>query len=132
MQPAKLLLDENLSPSIAVALRSDGVDVARVRDRGLTGATDAEVMERAYDEDRILVTANVADFDKLARARELHAGIVLIEDGALLRDEQETVVRQALAAIQAELDHGRDMVNRALRIDLAGAKSFETVPPSQR
>jgi predicted nuclease of predicted toxin-antitoxin system len=131
VQPIKLLLDENLSPAIGVRLRNDGVDVAHVRDRGLNGASDKDVMDRAYHEDRILVTANVGDFDKLARARELHAGIVLIEDGALRRDEQEQVVREAIAAIEAEFAAGHDMVNRVLRINLAGDKTFETVPPSQ-
>jgi len=127
----KLLLDENLSPSIAVALCNDGIDAAHVRDRGLNGANDAVVMERAYTEDRILVTANVGDFDKLAHARKLHAGIVLVEEGDLLRDEQEKVVRQAIAAIDTEFAAGRDMVNRALRISISGAKTFEMVPPSR-
>lgn len=129
MTSAKLLIDENLSPVIAVALRAAGVDAAHVRDRGLIAATDAEVLARAYAEDRILVTANVEDFVKLARARDLHPGIVLIEDGALLRHEQEQVIRDALAAIEAEQAAGRDMVNRLLRINMAGAKTFETVPP---
>lgn len=125
----KLLLDENLSPSIAVGLCGDGIDAAHVRDRGMTGSADAEVLERAYTEDRILVTANVDDFYKLARARDLHAGIILVEEGDLLRDEQDRLVRDAVAAIEAEVAAGRDMVNRVLRISIAGAKSFETVPP---
>ena len=63
----KLLFDENVSPAVAEQLaRIDGLDACHVRDRGLLAATDAEVLERAYDEDRILVTANVADFLKLA------------------------------------------------------------------
>ncbi len=129
MSNVKLLLDENLSPSIAVLLCQDGVDAAHVRDRGMTGATDAEVLERAYAEDRILVTANVEDFEKLARARELHVGIILVEEGDLLREEQYRLVRDALAAIGAEVAAGRDMVNRVLRISIRGTTSFETVPP---
>lgn len=80
MLHVKLLLNENLSPAVAVALCRAGVDATHVRDRGLTGATDPEVLTRAYEEDRILVTANVADFDALARATDLHAGIVFVED----------------------------------------------------
>lgn len=95
----------------------------------MTGASDAEVLERAYAEDRILVTANVEDFEKLAHARDLHAGIILVEEGDLLRDEQDRLVRDALAAIEVEVAGGRDMVNRVLRISISGAKSFETVPP---
>lgn len=55
----KLLLDENISPKVAEELaRVDGLDACHVCDRGLLAATDAEVLERAYDEDHILVTAN--------------------------------------------------------------------------
>lgn len=69
----KLLLDENLSPQVADRLcKEDGIDACGVRDRGLLEATDAEVLDRAFAEDRILVTKNVDDFDKLARSRELH------------------------------------------------------------
>jgi uncharacterized protein with PIN domain len=63
----KLLLDENLSPRVAEILRRDGIDVCAVRDRGLLEATDPEVFYKAFDEDRIVVTANVGDFEELAR-----------------------------------------------------------------
>ena len=73
----KLLLDENLSPNVAAQLQAEGVDVVHVRERGMLGATDHAVLDRAFAEERILVTMNVADFEKLAAAREIHAGIVL-------------------------------------------------------
>lgn len=87
---AKFLLDEKLSPAAAVALTADGIDAYHVRDRDILGATDQELLDRAYQEDRVLVTSNVDDFDKLARAREIHAGIVMIERAGLLRDEQSS------------------------------------------
>ena len=116
MNPPKLLLDENLSPQTAVRLRGEGFDVVHVRDRGLLEATDAVVLACAYKEDRILVTSNVDDFVRLARAVEVHPGLVLIEQGGLLRDEQLEIVRRALTLVQAELEGGGGMVNRALRI----------------
>lgn len=61
----KLLLDENISPAAAVTLASEGIDAWHVRDRGLEGTTDPELLDRAYQEDRILVTLNVGDFEKL-------------------------------------------------------------------
>lgn len=70
----KLLLDENLSPKVAEILcNEDGIDACHVRDRGGLGTLDHEVLDLAYVEDRILVTSNVGDFVKLARARELPA-----------------------------------------------------------
>ncbi len=122
----KLLLDENISPSIAGELaRLDGIDACHVRDRGLLAATDAEVLERAYAEDRVLVTANVADFVKLARARELHPGIVLLEDGALPRAEQLRLIRVAAVTVR-ELG---DLVNKVVWVAADGSTRFAEVPP---
>lgn len=122
---AKLLLDENLSPWVAETLRkNDGVDVFHVRDRGLLRTPDSVILERAYREDRILVTSNVDDFVKLARAREVHPGVVLIEEGDLLRDEQLRVVRRALTILAGE----RDLLNRVLRIWSDGTTLFDDIP----
>ena len=123
----KLLLDENLSPRIAETLgKVDGIDAVHVRDRGLLGAPDPRVLDVAFAEDRILLTSNVADFVKLARARELHPGIVLIEDAGLLRDEQLLVIRHAIDVLQDE----PDLVNRVLRIWLDGTAIFQEIPPA--
>lgn len=83
------------------------------------------MLDRAYAEDRILVTANVDDFEKLAGARELHAGIVLVEDGDLLRDEQEAVLRRIVVAIEGEHAEARDMVKRIMRVSRAGQPTFD-------
>ena len=128
MNPPKLLLDENRTPSIALALTREGFDVVHVRDRGLLQATDAEVFARAFDEDRIVVTFNCDDFNNLARAVTVHAGLVFFEDSGLLRDEQLRLVRQALGHITAELAAGRDLVNRVLRIWSDSSHVFEPLP----
>jgi predicted nuclease of predicted toxin-antitoxin system len=120
----KLLLDENLSPAAAVALAADGIDACHVRDRGILGASDHDVLERAYQEDRVLVTSNVDDFVKLAAAREIHASIVLVERGGLLRDEQIALVH-AVAAVLA--DHGAT-INELLRVAADGSMTFEASP----
>jgi predicted nuclease of predicted toxin-antitoxin system len=124
----KLLLDENLSPAAAVALAAEGIDAWHVRDRGLEGATDLELLDRAYAEDRILVTLNVGDFEKLVRQRELHAGVVLIEQAGLLRDEQIELVRRVVDAIAK---HGA-LVNEVLRVADDGSMTFEAAaaPPA--
>ncbi len=120
----KLLLDENLSPKVAEVLASDdGLDVCHIRDRGLLGATDPEVLERAFAEDRIFVTKNVSDFEKLAKARELHAGIVLIEQGDLTRDEQLALMRRVVEKVE-----GVDLVNHVLRVGEDGSMTIEPMP----
>jgi len=122
------LLDENISPAIAQALGDEyGIDVCHVRDRGLLAATDSQVLDKAYSEDRILVTANVGDFVALVRSRELHAGLILLENGELLRDEQLAVLRLALDALRTT----RDMVNRVLRVGADGVLALEELPGSE-
>lgn len=121
----KLLLDENISPWVANRLcEEDGIDACGIRDRGLLAASDPEVLEYAFGDDRVLVTKNVDDFDKLARTRELHAGIILLEDGSLSRAEQLRVIRRALA----ELASRSDMVNCVMRVAADETVTFEDAP----
>ena len=84
-----------------------------------------EVLERAFVEDRIVVTCNVEDFVKLARARELHAGIVLIERAGMKRQDQLAVIRAAVGLIAAK----GDIVNRVLWVSPDGTMEFEGIPP---
>lgn len=77
-----LLLDENLSPRAAMELRADGHDVVHLRERGRLGISDPEVLDLAFDEDRVLITANVGDFRRLAGSRDLHAGSSSCSTGA--------------------------------------------------
>lgn len=121
----KLLLDENQSARVAVELRAEGHDVVHLRERGRLGRSDPEVLDLAFTEDRVLVTANVGDFRKLA-AREIHAGLVLLLDGGLRRDEQLEVLRRVIEALQT----AGDLVNRALTVALDGGFTIEELPPT--
>lgn len=66
----------------------------------------------------------IRDFDKLARSRDLHAGIILLEDGGLPRAEQLRVIRLALA----ELASSSDMVNCVMRVAADETVTFEQAP----
>ncbi len=127
----KLLIDEDLSPRVAHFLCEKClIDSISVRDRGLLSSNDQKILEYAFQEDRILVTANIQDFEELARSCEVHPGIVLVRDGSLLRQEQITIVKNAIQAIEAELKDGRDMINRVLYISIDGTKKFENLSAS--
>jgi predicted nuclease of predicted toxin-antitoxin system len=124
----RLLLDEHPSPQVAARLQAEGVDAIHVRDRGLLEASDAAVLACGYREDRMVVTSNIGDFEKLARAVDLHPGLVLIEEGGLLRDEQLEVIRRAVGLVQIELNSGADMMNRVLRIWADLTYVFDDLP----
>jgi predicted nuclease of predicted toxin-antitoxin system len=125
----KFIIDEDLSPRVARYLCQEFCfDAIAVRDRGLLGATDPEVLAYAFNEDRILVTANIRDFEKLAAAVEIHAGIVLMQEGDLLAAEQIELIAVVVRVLQAEINTGRDLINRVLYISISGIARFEDLP----
>ncbi len=115
----KLFLDENLSPWVAKALRDEGIDAVHVRDRGLLSAPDRKVWGKACEEDRIVVTSNVGDFETLASNADLHSGAIFLE-GQLTRDGQLKALRKAAALIEKE----GDLLNRVLEISEDGKHRF--------
>jgi predicted nuclease of predicted toxin-antitoxin system len=125
----KFIIDEDLLPRVARYLCQEFCfDAIAVRDRGLLGATDPEVLEYAFKEDRILVTANIRDFEKLAGAAEIHAGIVLMLDGDLRAVEQIELMADVVRFLQVEIAAGKDLVNRVLYISISGIARFENIP----
>lgn len=84
----KLLLDEQISGKVAVALRDRGNDVKAVAEsRSLRGLSDPDVFRVAQDEQRAVVTYNIADFvvivRELAQADPSHHGLVLVNSSRL-------------------------------------------------
>jgi predicted nuclease of predicted toxin-antitoxin system len=87
----RFLIDECLSPEVGEVLIEHGHDVVHVRDLGMQQATDREVLDRARDERRILVSADT-DF-----------GAVLAQLGAA--QPSVVVFRRALAADRVNRRH---------------------------
>ncbi len=74
----KFKLDENLGPSIQMLFHEHGHDCVTIREEGLGGANDPEVLKAAVAEGRILVT-NDHDFGNvLVYPPEDTAGIVVL------------------------------------------------------
>ena len=79
----KALLDEQLSPQIAVLLREACYDVVAVAERhDLIGSADSVILEVATSEERAVVTNNIKDFRPHVAARlaqgRTHAGLILL------------------------------------------------------
>ncbi len=62
----KFLIDENLSPKVADHLRSLGYSASAVRDEGLRGETDEDIVIWARKEKSVIVTRDL-DFGFLYR-----------------------------------------------------------------
>jgi predicted nuclease of predicted toxin-antitoxin system len=63
-QNMKLLLDQGLPRSAAVLLREVGLDAIHVSEIGYSTAADASILQKALEENRIVVTLD-ADFHAL-------------------------------------------------------------------
>lgn len=122
----KVLLDENLSPTLVQRLAELGVSAAHVAHLGLSGATDPEVWAYAFEHDQLVVTINASDFLRLAAMGELHAGLVVFRVGGLSRSEQwewlEPVIRHLL-------DGGTSLINRAAIVNGPGQFTSVDLPP---
>jgi predicted nuclease of predicted toxin-antitoxin system len=73
----RFLVDESTGPSVARWLRKQGHQVFSIYDES-RGITDVEVIQKAWQEEWILIT-NDKDFgDKVYRENQPHRGIVLL------------------------------------------------------
>lgn len=104
----RILLDAHISGrTVGKALAENGHEVRALDSEiELEGLPDPEVLELAASESRILVTANIRDFEPLLREwigeGRQHAGVILIPSsvrneafGALISGVQNTLDRHA-------------------------------------
>jgi hypothetical protein len=80
-------------PRIATALTARGHDcLAVASDPALRESSDADLLQRAVDDDRTLVTNNVVDFERLRRQRsvagEVLAPLIYTSDTAFPRNRR--------------------------------------------
>jgi predicted nuclease of predicted toxin-antitoxin system len=78
----KLLVDEDLSEEIAAIFGAKGVDAVHVRELGLSGAEDQEVLDEATRQERCVITRNRNDFLMLTEfyfhEGRPHHGVIII------------------------------------------------------
>ena len=82
----RFLVDESTGPVVAEWLRNKGHDVYSVFSES-RGMQDAEVIQKAFADNRILVTNDKGFGEKVFRERQPHRGIILLR----LEDERSIV-----------------------------------------
>lgn len=95
----KFLIDMPLPPAIAAWLVNQGHDAVHASDLGLHRAPDSDIVARAKQEARTIITADLDYPRLLAVARSLEPSLILFRNG----DWTETAVRNRLASILSSL-----------------------------
>ncbi len=106
----RFLVDENLSPRICTLLGASGHDAEHVRELGLAGASDHDVLVAAADGDRVVVTADTGDFGReLAATGATRPSVILLRqlpDVVRAADVAALLVANLGPELVAALDRG--------------------------
>lgn len=101
------LIDNALPPRLASLLLAAGYDAVHVRAYGMHAASDGEILARALQEDRIVVSAD-SDFGVILAAQEAtRPSFILFRDTNLMvADDYANVLIPSLRLLAPELDDG--------------------------
>lgn len=103
----RLYIDEDsMSKALARNLRMRGIDVLTVAEAENKSLTDAEQLDFAYTEQRVIYSANVGDFQQLHTAYLIagkpHAGLILVAQQTFSIGEQSRRLLHLIHAKTAE------------------------------
>ena len=103
----RFLVDANLSPRVAVRLRSAGHEVAHVADEGLLTADDRTILAHASRNGQTVVSADADFATLLAVGRLAKPSLVLLRSAdRLTPDEQGNLILANLDAVAADVESG--------------------------
>ena len=74
----KFLTDENISASLVKVLRAKNYNTKDIKEEGLFGVSDKEVLNLAFKEDRIVITHDKDFADLLGYSSVKHKGVILL------------------------------------------------------
>ena len=98
----KFLVDMPVSPRVAAWLTEQGHDAVHAADQGLAQATDRELLDRAVQEKRIVITADTDFPQLLALSRSTTPGIILFRGGEYSAAEMTDLLRKVLDTASAD------------------------------
>jgi Domain of unknown function (DUF5615) len=136
----KLLIDENLSPSLVGQANAKGFVCAHVNHLGLTGLKDWELKATILEGDWTFITNNGTDFRGPAKTPgssgvyagiSLHAGLICVDAPGGLNLERQ---KRLFDLILSHLTDAGNLTNQVLEVVLSADGSVElsryAIPPS--
>jgi predicted nuclease of predicted toxin-antitoxin system len=102
----KLLLDQGLPRSSAVALRARGHDAVHVGDAGLSTADDAVILERARAAERVVITLDTDFHALLAVTGASKPSVIRVRIVGLKSERLTEILLGVLQEFESELQAG--------------------------
>ncbi|MGB3265960.1 MAG: DUF5615 family PIN-like protein [Microcoleus sp.] len=102
----KLLLDQGLPLSAAALLRDAGIDTIHVGEIGMSQAEDAEIIQKAREEERVVVTLD-ADFHTLLALDEaVSPSVIRVRIERLRAQALMDLLLMVIAECEEDLEQG--------------------------
>ncbi|MBI4197590.1 MAG: DUF5615 family PIN-like protein [Chloroflexi bacterium] len=113
----RFLVDASLSPTVARLLHLAGHDALHLLDYGALTDSDPDVLLRAEQESRVLVSADTDFGTLLARSEAMAPSVILFRGGLEHLPALQTELLLAnLVSLQMDLEHGSIVVIEPGRI----------------
>jgi predicted nuclease of predicted toxin-antitoxin system len=107
----RFLIDNALSPAVAIELNRAGHDAVHVRDLGMQKASDEEIFNRARADERVVVSADTDFGTLLATRKQTSPSVILFRHGSQHRPtDQAELLKNNLPQLVSALENGSIVV----------------------